>query len=336
MLDLERIEKEYRWYQEIRNYLGELENKLSNYKEKHKESLAYLVPIYDRLKGTDNSEFYAKHSKKLAPIFLEENPVLQGLKELEERIMDSKRNLMCVIEEQRIVEPYQRFIALKQDEKNAYSYDLLELYTQEKIDLSQFDEEKVEFIINLLRSASCFIGYVNKRELPLLMNLLDECDREFDYSNVDIADVAEESYLEEDRCRNMEFQLIRARMNDYHLPITKDKVYNRFRYIKQTYFTEVDTCKMLEKLEERKSALNERDYKVQYYMILMLSSNIEEVYLKTPDEEKEIALDAYMDLSQGVKMDEINYVQYRTASPLINIEVLKRKTFIKRKGKSKG
>lgn len=334
MLNLEQIEKEYQKYRAWSDYLGELEEKLSNYKIEHIADLAYLLPIYDRLKRTDDNEFYAKHSEKLAPIFLEKNPTLQEWKKLEDKITNTKRALIGVMEEP-IVQPYQRFIALKQDEKSAYSYDLLELYTQEKIDLGQFDEEKVEFIINLLRSASCFIGYANKRDLPLLMNLLDECDREFDYSSMDIADVAEESYLaEESCCHDMELQLIRAHMNDSHLTIIKDKVYNRLRSIKQTYFTKDQIDKMFEKLESKKDTLSEKEYKIEYYTILMLNNNIEQLYLKVPDEDREVVLDAYMNLSQGVEVnDEINPIQYRTASPLINIEVLKRKEFIKRKGK---
>ena len=121
-------------------------------------------------------------------------------------------------------------------------------------------------------------------------------------------------------------------MNDSHLTIIKDKVYHRFRSIKQTYFTEDQIDTMFEKLESKKDTLSEREYKIEYYTILMLNNNIEQLYLKVPDEDREVVLDAYMNLSQGVEVnDEINPIQYRTASPLINIEVLKRKEFVKKR-----
>lgn len=334
MLNLDLINKKYHNFEEIKNDLSEIEEKTNIYYKKHQKELDYLKSAYEILKQNPSSWYHQKYGMSIANNFLYQNPLLAEYEKLLQVSKDYRNSLAEARNDTGVVEPFQRFIALKHD--NDDDYDLLELYTRERINLKGYSKEKVEYIIGLLRSASSFICYAERKDLPLIMNILDELDYNSDYYDVEPEDVAEESYYDEiSKCHNMELQFIRAHMMDNKQEELREKFNNNnCRVITERYFDETTINKLLRKLNLIKDKKSEESYKEAYYYILMLKGNIEKIYVDAPAEDKKIVIDAYLKLSQGLPvLDFVNlnrkHIEYRTASSIVNIEVLKRKNLRK-------
>ena len=96
-----------------------------------------------------------------------------------------------------------RFICLKH--KDDDGYDLLDLSTHEKLDLSQYDGDKQRYILNDLKIHHSFVCYATQEDLPLLMQIVKEVDKEIYYNDDDTEEVMEQKFWEEiTRCYMIE------------------------------------------------------------------------------------------------------------------------------------
>lgn len=332
MLNLDQIERRFAKYQEIKSNIDEAEEMFNSHKKKHQKELNYLNPIYKSLKKESSDDYYEEYGITLADKFLVENPILAKHEKLRNVLHSFKNMALDTMNECGIVEPFQRFIVLKHDTDDDYS--LLELYTQETIDLSGYSKEKVKFIVNMLKSASSFICFAKREDLPLLMNILEECDEELTYSEMDPEDIQEEEYYTEmSKCPNMELEFIRAHMKDANKAERKE---SKSRTIRLNYPDEEKLSEAFDRLTALKEIIDTESYKEQYFYLMMLKENIESLYNSANKEDQEIIIDTYIKLSQGLPVLnlgnlDLDHQEYRTASPKINIEVLKRKQKINTK-----
>lgn len=334
MINLNLIEERFFNYKELKENATKFEEGLDSYSKEHKKELDYLIPIYKTLQKNPSQEYFKEFGISLSDEFLIKNPVLEKYERLRNILNNYKNEMYETMNDCGMIESCQRFIALKHDNDDDYS--LLELYTQETIDLSGYSQEKVDFIVNMLKSASSFICFAKREDLPLLMNILEECDEELTYREMEPEDIQEEEYYTEMfKCPNMELEFIRAHMKDANEAERKE---SKSRIIRLNYPSEEKLSEAFDRLNILKEIIDSESYKEQYFYLMMLKEDIETLYNSANKEDKKLIIDTYIKLSQGMPVLNLGYLdldhlEYRTASPKINIEVLKRKQKINNKKK---
>ena len=173
--------------------------------------------------------------------------------------------------------------------KNNKKY-LLDISEQELLDINEFDQEFTNFILNGLNDKHIF--EVNEDELPLLMAINEDIDNN-----------------DETRKNIIYSEFMSAKKLDLGVD---EKLF--FIHDSNTQI------KIWEELDERK--LTGDKYWIEYYKILIqFGNNIEDLYKEAPIDKKQYVIDAYYYFSTQENPDK----HFRTSSPLINVEVLKRK-----------
>ena len=213
--------------------------------------------------------------------------------------------------------PYILLKHLKDD-----SYDIVNLKEQEIINLDTLSDVEKEFLIKLLKYQEVLIGWANIEDLPLLMNIIENANFDEKVGSLRMHYKCAMSKMEYQKAkmfdkRDLKTTFINPITNEreeaeYELPFIYDS-----RLIERMWYH----------LDELENVLSTDDYWIEYYKYLMLfDNNIESIYNEAPDDHKKYVIDAYYKYSVGEKNEYLDkYIKFRTASPLINTEVLKRK-----------
>ena len=211
---------------------------------------------------------------------------------------------------------------------NEDSYDLVNLREYEIIDLDKLTDVEIDFLIRLLEYQDALVGTATRDDLPLLMNIIE--DENFSekvgslsvlHKCIDAKREFERAKLfDENKHTNMNTDVIRKVITN---PITNEQ--EEAEYKLPFIYDSLEIEKMWYRFDELRESLSDEDYWNLYYRYIMLFANdIDDAYIDAPEELKEIVLDVYCEFEKGDK-DFGKYIQFRTASPLINEEVLKRK-----------
>ena len=318
MLNLEKINENYERYKQTVDGYKRLGKKLEQLKKDNDMDnlLDRLGKLRDSIKANPQ-EKVQRHYFSLIDELLSSNKELKEYT-MWESVWNNTKDKIYDLRTAIVTDEYQRYIALKHDLDD--NYDLVELYTQEIVDLSDFDEDKKEYIIELLKNAGSFIGYATRDDLPLLMNILEEYDIPFNYDDVDEFNWDEEEYLfNESRSFELGLELVRAHMFDENID---ERIYTNYDGRKETISNHINITFDIDE-EFRNLPYHKKDMTKEllekYYLLLTLKHrNIEELYLLANEEEKEVILDMYSHYSEKDNL-------FRTSSPIINQEMLKRK-----------
>ena len=251
-------------------------------------------------------------------VFEKEHPLLRQYDQIDQEKRNLSREFLKSAEPYALVERGSNFIALRHD--GDFDYDLIDLYTQERIELQNLEEGMAEYLIHLLSQNSSFLGYATREDLPLLMNLLETYDKNI-FMKIWIPLVLfyalSQSYQEQ-RCLKIRSELTKAHMFD--------RFEEERNGIKNIVYVPFNIQKEMDKLKEKKEEMAEKDYYDQYFYLKILKErNIENLFCGVSESKKENVVNAYLKLSS----DPTARTYARTASPLLNQEVLKRKVLKK-------
>lgn len=204
MIDLKQLDVEYNNYKKIRNLYIKYNIEFSKFNKQNSEKLTDILNIYNIIKKMKGNS-----SKKDTPvdaileIVREQNPLLKKWYELDCLVKKYQNELREYSHNTYAIMERSKCICLKHKEDDGY--DLIDLDTQERLDLSQYDNSKQQYIINDLKNHHSFIGYVTQDELPILMQVYKELDKEVIYNDTDTEEEMEEKCWDEmTRCYTIE------------------------------------------------------------------------------------------------------------------------------------
>ena len=202
---------------------------------------------------------------------------------------------------------YCQFVIMTINNKE-YLIDLKELH---KFDISNLDEDLKKFIIDMLDKQDIYIGKIDYSDLPLIMAIKEEKEELPDFKGLSFEEREIRKYLYQKAITNyIKNELLRTKLCDSH----DDKMPFVLNSDKQ--------IKIWNEFDSKKQSLSEKEKILEYYKILLLFGNdIEEVYKEAPKDEKQEVIDAYYYFSTQTSEKE----HFRTTSPIINEELLKRK-----------
>lgn len=124
-----------------------------------------------------------------------ENPLFEEWYELDCNVKDYQSALQQYSSTTQAFMECSRFICLKH--KDDDGYDLLDLSTHEKLDLSKYDNDKQQYIINDLKSHHSFICCATQEDLPLLMQVASEIDKKIIYTDDETEEEMEQKFWDE-------------------------------------------------------------------------------------------------------------------------------------------
>lgn len=216
MIDLEKLDLEYKNYKNIRDLYIKYKNKLEKFNKKYSKELNSLLITYNSIKNIRrNSSRQDNTADELLANLRVENPLFEEWYELDCSVKDYQNALQQYSSTTQAFMECSRFICLKH--KDDDGYDLLDLSTHDKLDLSQYDNDKQQYIINDLKSHHSFICCATQEDLPLLMQIVKEVDKEIYYNDDDTEEVMEQKFWEEiTRCYIIE-QEFKKRKNSIQL-----------------------------------------------------------------------------------------------------------------------
>ena len=293
MINTKKIEENYKKYIIVKNKIDALEKEKIVFEVTNIKELYYLYKIYNLI---------IKYEYDLKEKFIESNPIL-GIYFYFKKIIDEEEIKLNEILLDK--SPYGRkkhsFIALDVDG----NYEIIDLRTQDKVELDNFNNSKKAFVVDNLKAINRFVCFAKRKDLPFLMTLLNE-----DISNY-----------------NMFVEFERAKMFDERVEekIIIDPVGNGYKELKNKLPFEYED-KMQErwyKLDEKKSTLSKTDYWINYYKNLLLTGQkIDEILEDAKSNEHlDYLVKAYM---YYIKSNREN-IHFRTSNSEINIEILKLK-----------
>ena len=308
-------------YDNYRILIEELEEARADLKEIEEScgDLRYYLNIFDALNYA-NMKNYGRYDDTINR-FLKEHKQLEEFKDLKYYIGTYLKD-MSFLETKSICLPLSQFILLTRNDRK-YLVDLEYLDMQ---DVTEYNQELIEFIIKMLKTQGYFVGYAEDSDLPLLMNIKEdlECNRP--------VGVAEEYYEGESLAYQMSLEFESAKFDDEKTGYKKINSATRpSPFILDSNVIQ-DKWKELDELEPN---ISREEYLLRYYKLLMLFNNyVEKVYDDAPVEEKEYVLDAYQYYSSDVLKDGVDMQErihhFRTVSPVVNTEILKRKMLNKK------
>lgn len=320
MINLKILDEDFEEYKRNKILYEKYKQESQLMYEENKEELDNLLNKYLKLKrkmtrcSPYEDEYFVQRKKWLK--FRNDNQLLDKYLELKNKRdgffekLDSIINYSSAIEH--VVE---RIVILLHKDKKI----LMNLYSREEIDLSNFGKEKIDFVIEMLKNRHSFIGYIIRDDLPLMMNILEDLDGTVSYNDMDSCDIAEENYLNKvSKCYNIYLEFKRAHMFDNNEE-KNGKIVNKITI-------PFDINEDIAELIKNKYTMDKETYLEKYYTLLILRDrNIEEMFLNIPEDHKKYLINAYYKLStyKEHKTLEENRMHLRTASPVINCEVLK-------------
>lgn len=184
MIDLKRLDLEYNNYKNISNLYIKYKNEFEEFNRKNSEKLSSLLITYNSIKNIErNSSKQDKTSEKLLEMFIDKNPLFGKWYELYSNIKYYQNKLQQYSCNTQAFMECVRFICLKH--KDDDDYDLLDLSSNDKLNLSEYDNDKRQYIINDLKNHHSFICYITQEDLPLLMQVIKEIDKEIIFDDND-------------------------------------------------------------------------------------------------------------------------------------------------------
>ena len=321
MINLDTLSRLAKRYERHNCELNELKKQIEDFKEENKEQLEILLEEKSKLEDLDERATFTLKNQLLN----EYEDYLWQNREKEKLIL---RMLYGVNEEEENDEHIRvngmPYILLKHLEDE--SYDIVNLREYEIIKLDELTEIERVFLVRLLKYQDALIGTATRDDIPLLMNIIEDVNFEEKVGSLRMIK----------KCADSKRQFERAKLFDEYKhtsgnvvkavitnPITNDQ--EEVEYKLPFIYDSLEIEKMWYRFDEIKATLSEDDYWTLYYKYVMLFANdIESAYEDAPEELKEIVLDVYCKFEEEDK-EFGRYIQFRTASPLINEEVLKRK-----------
>ena len=320
VIDMERAVDTY---DEYRVLIEELEDARSDLKQIEEScgELKYYLSVLDALEYA-NKKNYGRYEDTINK-FLSDHSELEEYRDLKYYIGTYLKD-MSFLESVSICLPNSQFILLNK-EKKKYLVDLRNLNMQ---DVTEYNPKLVEFIIKMLKTKDFFIGDAEISDLPLLMNIKEDLEKD------NISD-------NDDECYGWEFESIsyqilsefrNAKIEDEKNPMIMNNI-----IMKSCPFVldSNDVQAMWKELDELEPNISREEYLLRYYKLLMIFGNdVEKVYNEAPEEDKKYVLDAYQFYSSDVLKESEDMHEkihhFRTVSPLINVEILKRKVLNKK------
>ncbi len=193
MIDLKQLDLEYNNYKKIRDLYIKYKIEFSRFNKQNSEKLTDLLNFNKKMKR--NSSKKDTSVDAILEIVIEQNPLLKKWYELDCIVKKYQNQLREYSHNTYTFMECSSFICLKHKEDDGY--DLLDLSTQEGLDLSQYDNDKQQYIINDLKNHHSFIGYVTQDELPILMQVYKELDKDIIYNDTDTEEEIEEKCWDE-------------------------------------------------------------------------------------------------------------------------------------------
>ena len=301
-IDLDGINKEYSVYLEYLAKLAKVKRKISSYKLT--DALKKELDEYNCLKENQDMDYFDKNGlfEDEMYLFLHDdlNEYMQIIYEKEKLL----REFNYFLDEISFftVDFYSYYVCLK--EPNNY-YRFIDLEGHNILSIQEDDINKVNYLISVLQAANSFIATIRQEDFPFITNLMDD----WDIIHEDIkGKYYSPSY--ENAPMNMGLIYYRAYMKDRNLAkITypsKQKslcLLNSNQY-DESFFDYFDDSELIKK---------------------MFTGNIEKLYKKSNLVDKEKILDYYHILSTSGYQNNEKVISLFTTSPVINIELLKRK-----------
>ena len=315
MINLELLDKYAKEYKTKMEQLKELKKKRFSLIHSNEVEFYVLKKRYNELTNLDDRDK-----------FIIDNKLLREYEHCKWEILDLENDINKILNgtyfKGRLLKvSYDAYFALKKDKSDDYK--ILCMNTRETIDLEGMEDYKKEYLIKMLKTQKSFVGYLTRDDLPLLMNIYEENDIPYNFEKLVSmkydTDIISEDAEDVSKLKN---GIIKAHMTDKRElkttivdPITKEteEVENELPFIYDSKTLEV----LWYRLDEEQQTLSEDEYMIKYYTYLILfANNIEDIYNEASDEYKTYVIEAYQRLVYRGKI--------RTASPLINEEVLKR------------
>ncbi|MBE6161396.1 MAG: hypothetical protein E7158_04175 [Firmicutes bacterium] len=289
MIYTNKIEENFKKYSIIKNKIDALEKEKIIFEIANINELYYLYKVYNLI---------LKYEYELKDEFIRKNPLL-GIYFYFKKLIDEEEIKMNKILLDK--SPYGRkkhsFIALDIDD----GYEIIDLRTQEKIELSDFSSLKKSFVVDNLKATNQFVCFAKRRDLPLLMTLLNE-----NLSNYNMFVEFEKSKMFDDRIEEK---------------VIIDPVGNGYKELKNKLPFLCDD-KMQEKwysLDEKKDTLSKDNYWINYYKNLLLTGEKDILQDAKYNEHLNYLTKAYMYYAKP----NTEHIHFRTSDPEINIEMLK-------------
>lgn len=318
MINLKVLDKEFNNYKTNKEFYEKYKQEIELMYEKNKGELDRLLDIYNEIKTKIEYNYinYRFKIRKILSMLKLDNKLLADYLNLKYLLHHYEELLEECISNTNITDDEnQRFVILLHKDKKI----LMDLYSREEIDVSSFGKEKIEFLIEILKNRHSFIGYITRDDLPLLMNILEDIDEKVSYSDMDHCDIEEEKYLNEtSKCHDIYLEFKRAHMFDNNEQENNDIV-NRIEI-------PFDLNEEMSKLFKNKYTMEREDFLEKFYTLLILRNrNVENIFFNIPEANRKYLINAYYKLStyKEHKTLEENRMHLRTASPVINCEVLK-------------
>ena len=189
------------------------------------------------------------------------------------------------------------YVILEEDNSKKL-FDLLD--SEIIVDISNYTEENISSLIRFFKDRDMFVGKIKREDLPVLMVILNDYDG-LDYTAKDIA---------------LDFKKSKMTYNK----IEEEEGVNNKIYLDYDLDYKLDTI-------SKENYVFEDEYLHAYYKLLILKlRKIEDYYLGLDDYHKKIFLDEYEKISsiKKHKSMEDSLSHFRTASPIINTEILKK------------
>lgn len=314
VINMEVVMKAFNDYQVLKEDLEEAREEIRKIELNNKD-IKYYLSVLEGLKFA-NKKSYGKYDDTIYQLLLK-HPDLEEYKNLK-YYLGTYLNDIDSIETRDFCESASQLILLDKDDKK-YLVDLKHIKMD---DVTSLNSELLEFVIKMLNARGYFVGNVKTSELPFLMAVKEDLEKN---ENKNLYE--EHYYMDESYGYQMSKELEKARISD-----KKIGTENNTPFI----FDSNEEKKKWDELDEIESSISREEYLLRYYKLLLLFGNdVEKLYTTIAnDDEKKYVLDAYHYYSSEVLDDSVDYSErkkhFRTLSPIINIEMLKRKALIKK------
>ena len=288
MINIARLKVEAKRYSDVKAEHTLVKERLKQF-EKDNKDLNYLLRVYEALKFAGSNSKY----KSLSGEFLEKNSSIVEYRVISKMVMEKRYKLTEFVDNSGVINSKDLYILLdRYDNKKVF----VSLLGNEVLEFGEDELYITNYLTEVLTNKNLFLGEYSEKELPLLMNILNDVYYSKKKKNIDDLLVR----------INEEMDIAGKFDNGKYSVYVSDSDYTKEN--QNLYFS----------FEDGRIS-DEEYYSNYYYNYILKYGNVEELYEKTSDDKKKYVIDAYMDL---VKTKGKNHV--RTSSSLVNQEVLKR------------
>lgn len=321
VVDIETALETYDNYRILEEELKEAKESLREI-EKANKDIKYNLSILSALEFATKKN-YGRYDDIILK-FLNEHEEIEEYKDLQYYISTYLKDIDFLKNRNICLSSGQIVLLVKDD--NKYLVDLKYLTMQ---DVTGYNPKFIEFVIEMLKTQGYFIDCINQSDLPLLMNIKEDLEMNYDLEEFDDE---EKLFYDSSLPMHISLEYKNAKLAD-------KKSYEK----SEDFFTR--NCPFIlnsdevqakwRELDELEPNISKEEYLLRYYKLLLVFGNdVEKVYRDASEDEKKYLLDAYQFYSSDTlklsSLSEERIHHFRTASPMVNIEILKRKVFNKK------